>query len=84
MKRTCLLGALVLGILGSVAVHGASVSVCNDSGSTNVRFTVEYNKPYWTVGRGRSSTNRIFRYEEVPRRIIPILGFAFCTASDDA
>lgn len=50
------------------------VTVCNGNGSTDVKFSVEYSKPYWTVGKGRSTTNRIFRYDEGTRRILPIGG----------
>ena len=58
----------------SISMLGAArvVTVCDGNGSTKVRFSVEYNKPYWTVGKGRSTTNRVFRYDEGPRRISPI------------
>ncbi|MBE6366791.1 MAG: hypothetical protein E7052_02630 [Lentisphaerae bacterium] len=63
-------------ILLSCTVLGAApvVTICNGNGSTDVKFSVEYNKPYWTVGKGRSTTNRIFRYDENTRRIMPIRG----------
>jgi hypothetical protein len=66
---------IVLTLACCVVLNAAPViTVCNGNGSTDVKFSVEYNKPYWTVGKGRSTTNRIFRYDEGTRRIMPIRG----------
>ena len=65
--------ALTALLLGCFTLSAAPVvTVCSGNGSTDVKFSVEYNKPYWTVGKGRSTTNRVFRYDEGPRRISPI------------
>lgn len=67
--------ALAAILLGCFTLSAAPVvTVCSGNGSTDVKFSVEYNKPYWTVGKGRSTTNRIFRYDETNRRIVPIRG----------
>lgn len=61
----------------AVAAHvcaGPVIRVCNGGGSTNVAYSIEYSKPYWTVSKGNSTTNRIFRYDEGTRRIQPISG----------
>lgn len=73
MKK--LISGLITALVCSSVIYAAPVvTVCNGNGSTNVKFSVEYNKPYWTVGQGRSTTNRIFRYDEGTRRIMPIRG----------
>ena len=66
--------AFLFGLLLFPLAAAPVIQVCDANGSTKVRFSIEYAKPYWTVGKGRSTTNRIFRYDEGPRRIQPIQG----------
>ena len=71
--RTCsIFGAIALCITGSILCAGPVVKVCDGNGSVNVKFTVEYNKPYWNVNKGNTTVNRIFRYDENTRRILPV------------
>lgn len=73
MKK--IISAIIMALVCCTMLHAAPVvTVCNGNGSVDVKFSVEYKKPYWTVGKGRSTTNRIFRYDEGPRRIMPISG----------
>ena len=74
MKRIVYVIVMQVLLCCSVLDAAPVVTVCNGNGSTNVRLSVEYSKPYWTVGRGRSTTDRVFRYDEGTRRIIPIRG----------
>ena len=72
MKSLVAFGAVTCLIAGSVLCGGPVVRVCDGNGSVNVRFSVEYSKPYWNVNKGNSTVNRIFRYDENTRRVMPI------------
>lgn len=74
MKFVKFLLSAILLASGAVLCAAPVVRVCNGSGSTDVKFSVEYSRPYWVVGRGRSTTDRMFRYDEKTRRIVPPFG----------
>lgn len=72
MKKSVL--SLVMLAAAATVIAGPVIRVCKGNGSVNVVYSIEYSKPYWTVSKGNSTTNRIFRYEERTRRIQPISG----------
>ena len=73
MKK--IVSTIIMSLFGFMMLSAAPViTLCNGNSSSDVKFSIEYNKPYWTVGKGRSTTNRIFRYDEGSRRIVPIRG----------
>lgn len=66
----------VVVLLACIATLSAApvVKVCKGNGSVNVQFSVEYGKPYWYVNKGNTTVNRLFRFEEGPRRVQPKVG----------
>ena len=76
MKKMC--GVIVAVFAGIFMLQAAPVvKVCKGNGSVNVQFSVEYGKPYWYVSKGNTTGNRIFRFEEGPRRVQPNGGGAW-------
>ena len=72
MRTSIIVGAMTLLIAGSALWAGPVVKVCDGNGSTKVKFTVEYSKPYWNVSKGNTTVNRIFRYDENTKRVLPM------------
>ena len=72
MRTSVIIGAIALLIAGSALHAGPVVKVCNGNGSVDVKFAVEYNRPYWNVNKGNTTVHRIFRYDENTRRVMPI------------
>ena len=72
MKIAVVLGTMALLLAGTVLSAGPVVKVCDGNGSVKVKFSVEYSKPYWNVSKGNTTGNRIFRYDENTRRVLPI------------